>query len=283
MKDWIELARRLAWVSLALCAATAARAAGKGDDGVRILGGTGHSGSAVARQLIARGEKVTVLVRPTSDRSRLAGLPVTYVVGDAKDPASGRALFEGKRYGVVYETLQFPPGDNRDWTTVYENLVPWATRSGVRQWIALGGGCGDREAKDCPLSPPLFRLSVDMTRAEHILRDSGVPYTIIRIGALLPNPKHPQFDWATGKSHLSTDLRKSGGVMRADLDQQVLGCVRAKRCLNRIFVIDDPTLKPQVDHFLCKRSQETDTVRGYWPACGDMPAFTDAHPPGQKP
>lgn len=253
------------------------------DDGVLILGGTGHSGSYVARRLIERGEKVTVLVRPTSDRSRLAGLPVTYVVGDAMDPAAARAAMEGKRFGVVFETLQFGPGDGQSWAKVYENFVPWAKRTGVRQFITMGGGCGDRAAKDCPLSPPLYGFTVDMTRAEHILRDSGVPYTIIRIGALVPNPRHPKFDWSTGQSVLTKDLAKFGGVMRADLNEQILGCVRAKRCINEIFVIDDPTLKPQVDHFLCKRRQETDTVRGYWPQCGDMPDFTAAHPPKGSP
>ena len=48
-------------------------------------------------------------------------------------------------------------------------------------------------------------------------------------------------------------------------------------------VIDDPTLKPQVDHFLCKRAHETDTVSGYHAECGPMPDFTDAHPPKDPP
>ncbi len=33
--------------------------------------------------LVARGDEVTVLVRPTTDRKRLAGVPVSYVVADA--------------------------------------------------------------------------------------------------------------------------------------------------------------------------------------------------------
>jgi uncharacterized protein YbjT (DUF2867 family) len=267
-----------AWLCLPLLAWGAPK-----DDGVLILGGTGHSGSYVARRLVERGEKVTVLVRPTSDRSRLAGLPITYVVGDALDPASAKAAMQGKHFGVVFETLQFAPGDTSSWAKVYENFVPWAKRTGVKQFIIFGGGCGDREAKDCPLSPPLYALTIAMTRAEHILRDSGVPYTILRVGALFPNPRQPKFDWATGRSYLSTDLSKFGGVLRADLNEQVLGCLRAQRCLNQVFVVDDPTLKPQVDHFLCKRAQETDTVKGYWPQCGDMPDFSDAHPPQAAP
>jgi hypothetical protein len=272
----------LAGLALALGPLGAAAAAPK-DDGVLILGGTGKSGSYVAKRLVARGEKVTVLVRPTSDRSRLAGLPINWVVGDAMDPAAAKAALEGKQFAAVFETLQFAPGDGRSWAKVYENFVPWAKRTGVKQFIVMGGGCGDREAKDCPLSPPLYALTKDMTRAEHILRDSGVPYTIIRVGALLPNPRHPKFDWETGRSYLTEDLTKFGGVMRTDLNEQVLGCIRAERCLNRIFVIDDPTLKPQVDHFLCKRAHETDTVSGYHAECGPMPDFTDAHPPKDPP
>lgn len=270
------------WLAASVGLSHAAHAAPR-DDGVLILGGTGHSGSYVARRLIARGEKVTVLVRPTSDRSRLAGLPITYVVGDAMDPASAQSALEGKHFGVIFETLQFAPGDGRSWAKVYENFVPWAKRTGVRQFIVFGGGCGDREARDCPLSPPLYALTKDMTQAEHILRNSGVPYTILRVGALLPNPRHPKFDWSTGRSVLTTDLSKFGGVMRVDLNEQVLGCIRARRCINKIFVVDDLTLKPQVDHFLCKRSQETDTVRGYWPQCGDMPDFTNAVAPKAAP
>lgn len=99
-----------AWLCLPLLAWGAPK-----DDGVLILGGTGHSGSYVARRLVERGEKVTVLVRPTSDRSRLAGLPITYVVGDALDPASAKAAMQGKHFGVVFETLQFAPGDTSSW------------------------------------------------------------------------------------------------------------------------------------------------------------------------
>ena len=60
---------------------------------VLVTGATGFIGSAVARALAARGHKLRVLVRPTSDRRNLHGLDAEPVVGDLTDPASlGRAV-----------------------------------------------------------------------------------------------------------------------------------------------------------------------------------------------
>jgi uncharacterized protein YbjT (DUF2867 family) len=246
---------------------------------VLIIGGAGNSGSAVAKLLIARGDHVTMFVRSTTDRKRLTGLPVDYVVGDAMKTDEVAAALQGKRFSVMFETLQVYPGTEQSYTKLYENFVPWAKRMGVKQFLGLGGGCGDWARQDCPLSPPLYALAGDMTNAEHVLRDSGVPYTIIRVGALIPStPFHPDVDMVSGKSYLTTDLTKFGGVLRADLNQQIAGCIGAERCLNKIFVIDDLTVKAQLDHWLCKRRNETDTVISNNPLCGPMPRVTNAQP-----
>jgi hypothetical protein len=102
-----------------------------------------------------------------------------------------------------------------------------------------------------------------------------VPYTIIRVGALIPgNPNDPAASMATGHAFLTTDVHQFGVSLRGDLARQVVRCIGASRCLYAIFVIDDPSLKPQLDHWLCKRRYETDTVHFSDPRCGDMPAFT---------
>ncbi|HEX7125358.1 MAG TPA: hopanoid-associated sugar epimerase [Thermodesulfobacteriota bacterium] len=53
-----------------------------------VTGGTGFIGSAVVRRLVARGDRVRVLVRPGSDTRLLAGLDVERVEGDLRDPES---------------------------------------------------------------------------------------------------------------------------------------------------------------------------------------------------
>jgi dihydroflavonol-4-reductase len=53
-----------------------------------VTGATGFVGSAVARTLLAQGEPVRVLVRPTSDRRNLDGLDVQVYIGDLRDRRS---------------------------------------------------------------------------------------------------------------------------------------------------------------------------------------------------
>src|SRR5262249_14416752 len=58
-------------------------------DGPTLLtGATGFVGSAVARVLAARGHRLRLLVRPTSDRRNLAGLDAELALGDLTDPGS---------------------------------------------------------------------------------------------------------------------------------------------------------------------------------------------------
>jgi dihydroflavonol-4-reductase len=64
---------------------------------VLVTGATGFIGANVARLLVERGEDVRVLVRPSSDRGNLAGLPLEVAIGDLRDAESVRAAVSGCR------------------------------------------------------------------------------------------------------------------------------------------------------------------------------------------
>ena len=62
-----------------------------------VTGATGFIGSAVARQLLAKGHAVRVLARRGGDRRNIDGLPVEIVEGDLRDPAACRHALAGVR------------------------------------------------------------------------------------------------------------------------------------------------------------------------------------------
>ena len=65
-----------------------------------LTGATGFVGSAVARVLAARGHRLRLLVRPTSDRRNLAGVEAELALGDLTDAASLARAVAGCRYVV---------------------------------------------------------------------------------------------------------------------------------------------------------------------------------------
>lgn len=67
---------------------------------VAITGVTGFVGSGLARALVDAGYGVRGVVRPSSDRSRLVDLPLTYFAADVTDADSLRGAFAGADFVV---------------------------------------------------------------------------------------------------------------------------------------------------------------------------------------
>lgn len=101
-----------------------------------VTGATGFLGSTLSRHLSQAGDHVRVLVRPTSDRSRLAGIDVEVAEGDVTDERSVAAALDG--VDAVFHTaalVQFGSGDrDRMWQVNVEgtrNVVGGACERGV--------------------------------------------------------------------------------------------------------------------------------------------------------
>lgn len=105
-----------------------------------VTGATGFLGSHVARQLAARGERVRVLARPSSDRRALADFPAEIAEGDLRDPGSlDRALAGVQRVFHVAADYRLWARDPRE---IYEsnvtgtrNLLEAARRAGVERFL----------------------------------------------------------------------------------------------------------------------------------------------------
>jgi len=105
-----------------------------------VTGAAGFLGSHVTRQLVARGESVRVLMRPSSNNRAISDLPLEYVTGDLRDAASlERAMNDVKRVFHV-------AADYRLWAKnpqeIYDsnvggtkNLLAAAKAAGVEQLV----------------------------------------------------------------------------------------------------------------------------------------------------
>ena len=67
---------------------------------VVLTGATRFVGGALARRLAAEGVELHALTLPGSDRSRLAGVPVTFHSGDITTPAGLDGLFDGATWVI---------------------------------------------------------------------------------------------------------------------------------------------------------------------------------------
>jgi uncharacterized protein YbjT (DUF2867 family) len=192
----------------------------KPDGGVLIFGGTRNTGLELARLLRARGDTVTVFVRPTSDTSDLDALDARLVVGDALNPEDVTAALESARYTAIVTTLgcyrcEAPPDfvGNR-------NVFDAADRAGVRRVVMVSTiGAGD--SADAPPWIARWFLKDVMalkTQAEEHLQALDLDYTIVRPGGLKTAPP-------TGNGELTADAKAMGIITRADLAGLLLDCL----------------------------------------------------------
>jgi dihydroflavonol-4-reductase len=168
-----------------------------GSGGVDLVtGGTGFVGAHVVRALLARSGSVRCLVRPTSRRSNLEGLPVEIVEGDLTDPASlVRAMRGvGALYHVAadYRLWTKDPGELRR-TNVggTENVLTAASEAGVARIVytssvgALGltadGSAADEEtpaARDTIVGH-YKKSKFDAERVAEAYAAKGLPVVIV--------------------------------------------------------------------------------------------------------
>ncbi len=123
-------------------------------DTILLTGANGFLGSHIARELLARGYVVRALVRPGSNRSTLAELPIEFVEGDICDPDDVLQAARGCA-GVIHAAAlaQVNPARNPEvWRvnkTGTDNILRAVKQQGVRRLVYVGTanvfGVGSKE------------------------------------------------------------------------------------------------------------------------------------------
>lgn len=147
---------------------------------ILVTGGTGFVGSAIAKELLRRGEKVAVLGRDADKIRRRLGTDVEARVGDVSDPATLAAAMRG--IDIVINAVQFPgsPIENRRKGYTFEevdlkgtrNQVDAAKAAGVRRFVYVSGVGAAKDA-----AKHWFRYKWE---AEDYVQKSGLEWVVLR-------------------------------------------------------------------------------------------------------
>lgn len=200
----------LALFALGACAATGTRS----DAGtVLVVGATGQTGRLLVTDLQAAGYRVRAFVRDAEAARSEFGDDVALAVGDVKDPAGVAAAMQGVDAVISAIGARGASGPDRPETIDYQgvrNLAEAAAEAGVGHFVLLSSMGVTHE--DHPLNKMFGDVLRWKGRGEQALRDSGVPYTIIRPGGLVNEPG------GQGRIVLAQgDERRQAVIPRADV------------------------------------------------------------------
>ncbi|CAH8387458.1 unnamed protein product [Eruca vesicaria subsp. sativa] len=186
---------------------------------VFVVGGTGGVGQLVVASLLKRNIKSRLLLRDLEKATKLFGKQdensLQVVKGDTRNVEDlDPSMFEGVTHVICTTgTTAFPSqrwsGDNTpdkvDWEGV-RNLIS-ALPSSVKR-VVLVSSVGVTKPDELPWSiMNLFGVLKYKKKGEDFLRESGLPYTIIRPGRLTDGP-YTSYD-------LNTLLKATAGERRA--------------------------------------------------------------------
>jgi len=200
--------------------------------GVLVFGGTGRLGAPIVRLLIDAGYPVIVFVRSTSDRSRLAGLDVVFLVGDLLDADGVGNVVRGQKFRVVIDASSRESSQDLFYAAAMRNILSAISRHDVDQFVLLGSvGAGENMQHFPDAGFERMRdMMMEKGEAEALLKASGVQFTIIRSG-IVARDGTP----ATGTARLTEDDTVLSTVTRLDLAALTLQCAANRKCLNKIF------------------------------------------------
>ena len=235
--------RKLNWCAPSLVAGLvlAVASASALDGPVLVFGGTAGVGLETVKVLRARGIPVTVFVRPTSDRTPLEPLGVSYVVGNALNEQEVTAAFSAADFAAVVSSLGGRHGEPRPEHIGNRNINNAAKAAGVQRVIQVSaisaGRDRDREkpGDDADWRAVMYYVKI---QGENHLMESGLDYTIIRPGLL-------KDEAPTGNTMLTTRRDISGSINRADVAQVIVQVLEDATTIGKAYsLIDKNTERP---------------------------------------
>jgi len=175
---------------------------------VLVAGATGRTGRLVVSNLLEQGYPVRALVRDMDRGHEILGDGVEYAKGDVRDIDSLRAAMQGASSLIITIASSRKDPDNGPEFVDYggvKNLAQAAADTGVQHVVLMSSAGVTHE--DHVLNEMFDNVLIWKFKGEEALRQSGVPYTIVRPQGLMDTPSSDtavvfdQGDRSTGMIH----------------------------------------------------------------------------------
>ena len=234
-----------------------------------MTGATGFIGSRLTERLVGSGRQVVAVVRPTSDKTRLAELGVEIVSGDVCDADCATRAVE--RCSHVFHLAGARPANTRHAASYRRvnvdgtlTLARAALGAGVQRFVfassasVFGFAAGGLVNEQTPAHPDThFRVS--KLAAERSLLDlgrrNGLPVTIARLSSVLGGGSTAWLPFCRAVARRDFRLIGSGAnrlhlVHVSDAIEGLLRCADAARADGETFIItagDVMTVRDYID------------------------------------
>lgn len=208
------------------------------DNSTVLVVGGGGLGMEVVRQMATAGSWITAFQRGEKFRKEIEQLGSMLSIGDVMVPGTLDKTLRSNSFDAVVCTVG---GGIQDITVDSEgviNLISAAKKAGVSRFLLVTSiGVGDSaSAVDERTMQVLGPVLKEKEKAEKVLKESGLDWTIIRPGGLLS-------DAPTGTGILTEDNSVVGVITRADVATLILKVIFDKRAEGKTLAAIDSAKK----------------------------------------
>ena len=207
---------------------------------VLVAGATGGTGGEVVRELLANGYHVRAFVRDPEKARTALGEDIEYAVGDVRERATVEAALDG--VDALISAVGAGRGDLANGPEFVDyggvrNMAEAAAAAGLRQFVLVSSMGVTHE--DHVLNRMFNNVLIWKFKGEEALRESGVPYTIVRPGGLI-NEAGGQKSVAFAQGDTET-----GAIPRADVARVCVAALGSPDALNKTFEINSGKAAPE--------------------------------------
>lgn len=196
---------------------------------VFVAGAHGQTGGRIVRELVKEGYEVRGLVRNEEHRRDMEAAGATAYLGDLSESFS-----EGLKGAdiVICSVGAGAKGDPEHVDHVGTvRLIEQCVLDQIPRFVLISS-MGTTNPEDMP--PFLKPFLIAKRKAEKVLEESGMVYTIIRPGGLTNDP-------GTGRVSAALHLAQSGRISRDDVAAAAVSSLRMEEAHNRAFdLIEGP-------------------------------------------